>query len=541
MLTVEGRPLAVELYPLLTLVRVEESVQLPDAFTLRFDDPHFELFDRGLFTLGTRLDIALRAESEPVTVTSGEVTAISVEPGAAGRHELVLTGLDVTHRLARGPKTRSFLQMTDADIAVQIAADHQLDTDIAPTGEVHDYVLQASQTDYAFLRQRADRIGFDLWISDHTLYFKPRPRSATTPPVLRWGANLHTFKVRFSSTDRCEEVTVRGWDPIAKRAVVGRATEGDFGTTAPAAAELADSARHAFGSVARFAGQFPVSTQAEADALATSLLHRASGGEVLLRGEAQGDPLLTAGAEVSIEQVGRRLAGRYRLTSVEHLYGTSRPYVTRFVSGGKDPSGIADLLGSPPAEGRRGWGSLVVGVVTNNDDAERLGRVKVTFPTLSEGDESAWARLVAPGGGPQRGLQCLPEVGDEVLLGFELDDKRRPLVLGGLWSREDLPPDPQVVSGGKTLARVWRSRNGHGLELRDADQSAVNLDLGDAGCFLHLTKAETALQGEDKLVVKADRIEIRAAAKLALSGSQVEISADSELKLAGQPIKLNSP
>jgi len=539
-LTVDGRPLATELYTQLTLVRVEESVLLPDAFTVRFDDPYFQLLDRGTFTLGTRLEIALRAEGDPITVTSGEVTALSVEPGAGGRHELVLGGFDVTHRLARGPKTRSFVQMTDADIAAQIAADHGLDTDIEATHEVHEYVLQASQTDYAFLRQRAERIGFDVWIGEGKFFFKARPKATAAPPPLRWGENLLRLKVRFSSADRCDQVTVRGWDAAGKQAVVGRATEGDLGTTASAASELASSARDAFGRVTRFAGQFPVSSQAEADALATSLLLKTSGGEVVLRGEARGDPRFAAGAEVTLEQVGSRLAGRYRLTSVEHLYGATAPYVTRFVSGGKDPLSMPDLLaGAAPAEGRRGWGSLVVGVVTNNDDAEHLGRVKVKFPTLSDDDESAWARLVAPGGGSQRGLMCLPEVGDEVLVGFELDDHRRPLVLGGLWNRKDKPPDPDAADGGKTRARTWRSRNGHRLELRDEDKGAVNLDLGDAKCYLHLAKDESDLHAEQKLVLEGQEIEVRATRKLTLGAAQVEISADGQLTVSGKPIKLN--
>ena len=78
--------------------------------------------------------------------------------------------------------------------------------------------------------------------------------------------------------------------------------------------------------------------------------------------------------------------------------------------------------------------------MTNNDDTDKLGRVKVKYPTLSDSDESTWARVATPGGGVQRGLQWIPEVGDEVLVGFELGDKTRPMILGGLWSRKDKPP-----------------------------------------------------------------------------------------------------
>jgi phage protein D/phage baseplate assembly protein gpV len=545
-LTVDGRPLATDLYARLTLARVEESVHLPDFFALHFDDPHFELFDKGTFTLGTRVEIAFRAESDPVVVTTGEVTAVSVEPGVTGRHELVLNGLDLTHRLARGAKSRSFQRVTDADIATRIAGEYSLEPDVDGTGEVHEHVWQAGESDYAFLRRRAARIGYDVWVSDRTFHFKRGPRGSGAPPVLRWGGNLHHFTVRFASAERCDEVEVRGWDPLAKRSVTGRATEGEHGTDAAAATELADAARRSFGRVTRWAGQFPVADQAEADALAGSLLLRTSGGEVVLRGEAAGDPRLGAGAEVTVEQVGQRLSGRYRITGVEHVYGAGRPYVTRLVCGGKDAAGLADLVGGPGSgaglgDGHRprGWGGLVTAIVTNNADPEQLGRVKVTFPTLSADDESGWARVASPGAGPSRGLQWLPEVDDEVLVGFEFGDLSRPVVLGGVWSREDPPPQPDVCSGGAVNARVLASREDSRLVLTDDPTPAVDLTLAGGTCALHLEQSESSLTGDQKLVVTATQVEVRATQKLTLNGAQVEISSSGPLVLSGKPIKLN--
>jgi phage protein D/phage baseplate assembly protein gpV len=539
-LTADGRPLPAELYAQLTLVRVEESVHLPDFFAIHFDDPHFELFDRNTFSLGTRIEIAFRAEGDPMVVTSGELTAISVEPGVSGRHELVLTGLDLTHRLARGPKSRSFQRVTDADIATRIAGEYGLEADVDGTGEVHEHVLQAAETDYAFLRRRAARIGFDFWISERTFHFKRTVRGSGSPPALRWGQNLRQFTVRFASGERCDEVQIRGWDPLGKRAVKGRATEGEPGTDAAVAGEMAAAARRSFGRVQRSAGQFPVADQAEADALAKSLLLRTSGDEVVLRGEAAGDPMLGAGVQVRVEQVGSRLSGRYRVTSVEHVYGAGRPYVTRFVCGGKEPAGLADLVaaGSGAPE-RRSWGSLVVGIVTNNADPEKLGRVKVTFPTLSDQDESTWARVAVPGGGKKRGMQWLPEVDDEVLVGFELDDKNRPIVLGGLWSRTDPPPQPDVCSGGKVNARVLASRGDSRLVLTDDPTPAVELALGGGSCSVHLERSQSSLTGDQKLVISASQVEVKATGKLVLNGAQVEITSSGPLTLSGKPIKLN--
>ena len=77
---------------------------------------------------------------------------------------------------------------------------------------------------------------------------------------------------------------------------------------------------------------------------------------------------------------------------------------------------------------------VVVGVVTNNQDPDGLGRVKVKFPWLSDADESSWARIAAPMAGKERGLYFLPEVDDEVLVIFEHGDLRFPFVPGALWN-----------------------------------------------------------------------------------------------------------
>ncbi|GIM93930.1 VgrG-related protein [Paractinoplanes toevensis] len=536
-LTIDGRPLAPENYPLLALVRVEESVQLPDYFAIHFDDPHFELFDKGTFTIGTRVEIAFRAEGDPVVVTSGEITAISVEPGISGRHELVLTGFDLTHRLARVPKSRSFQRVTDADIASRIAGEYGLDADVDATGAAHDYVLQAGETDYAFLRRRAARIGFDVWVSDKKFYFKKAPRSTATPPKLTYGKNLAKFATRFSAAERSDEVEIRGWDHLGKEAITGRSDRTELGTDAPAAQEMSDAARRAFGRTKRNAGQFPVTDQAEADALAGSLLLRASGEEVVLRGEAMGDPLIGAGAKVQIEGVGSRMTGSWRVTQVEHTYGANRPYLTRFVCGGKEPAGIADLTTGKAVE-KQGWSGLVVGIVTNNDDPEKLGRVRVKFPTLSQDDESAWSRIATPGGGKERGLQWIPEVDDEVLIGFELDDTTRPVILGGLWNRRDNPPDPGALGGGVVKQRMLVSRKDSRLVFDD-DKLEIDLLLGGTPCALKLEKSESSLTGDQKLVISATQIEIKATSKLTLSGAQVEITASGPLTASGKPIKLN--
>jgi uncharacterized protein involved in type VI secretion and phage assembly len=130
---------------------------------------------------------------------------------------------------------------------------------------------------------------------------------------------------------------------------------------------------------------------------------------------------------------------------VTHAYGGPTGYTTTFEVMGRLPRGLVDLAETAT---KNSWAkSLVVGIVTNNtpttDKAGTYGRVRVKYPTLDgEQNEGTWARVVGVGAGKDRGQMMLPQVGDEVLVGFENGDPHRPYVLGALWNGQDtLKPD----------------------------------------------------------------------------------------------------
>ncbi|QLE58024.1 phage baseplate assembly protein V [Nostoc sp. TCL26-01] len=108
-----------------------------------------------------------------------------------------------------------------------------------------------------------------------------------------------------------------------------------------------------------------------------------------------------------------------------------------------------------------------IGIVTNNQDPEKLGRIKVKFPWLSGEEESYWARVLTPMAGNDRGIYFLPEVDDEVLVAFEQGDINFPYILGALWNGKDKPPITNA--DGKNNQRVIKSRSGHMIVLDDTD------------------------------------------------------------------------
>ena len=158
---------------------------------------------------------------------------------------------------------------------------------------------------------------------------------------------------------------------------------------------------------------------------------------------AHGDPDIRAGAQVKISGLGQRLSGTYDVTSTTHTVTPGVGYETRFAVRGRRRGTLIELASGGGAPESRRLGP-VIGIVTNVKDEDNEGKVKVKFPWLSDADESAWARLSSPMAGPDRGLQLVPEVDDEVLVVFERGDPNRPIVIGSMWER-----------GGRSAAR-WR-------------------------------------------------------------------------------------
>jgi uncharacterized protein involved in type VI secretion and phage assembly len=197
---------------------------------------------------------------------------------------------------------------------------------------------------------------------------------------------------------------------------------------------------------------------------------------------------------------------------------------------------------------------VVVGIVTNNQDPEGMGRVKVNFPWLSADDESYWARVAAPMAGNNRGAWFLPEVNDEVLVAFEHGDVRAPYVLGALWNGQDAPP--RNNSDGKNNERVIRSRSGHELVFNDDSQGAHVQIKTNAGHLFVLddTPGQENITVQDKtgnntIVIDSaqNAITITAQMQLNLKAQTIEIDADTmltvkagaNLTIQGTLVKIN--
>jgi uncharacterized protein involved in type VI secretion and phage assembly len=212
-----------------------------------------------------------------------------------------------------------------------------------------------------------------------------------------------------------------------------------------------------------------------------------------------------------------------------------------------------------PEDGARFWG-VTVGLVTNNKDPDGLGRVKLALPWLAEGFETDWARVVSPMAGKSRGLYTLPEVDDEVLVGFEHGRLEAPFVLGALWNGTDKPPESNA--DGKNDHRSLTSRSGHVIRLSDKsgeerieilDKSGKNslvVDTasntvtvtGDTDVVVRATKGTLTLSGDQGVEISSAKGGVKVTAGAAVdveAKTDVNVKATTKLVLKGATVDIN--
>jgi len=500
-------------------ITVETSLHLPAVATLVLNDPRLTWIDDARLAPGTTLAIAAKAGAGEQPLFEGEIVEIEPDFGP-GTHRLTVRAFDRLHRLARGRHVRSFLNVSDGDLVRKIAQEVGLQAQVGPMGQVHPYVLQHAETNLEFLRGRAAMLGYLLFVSGKTLHCEP-PNVAGTPIEIEWGVTLSAFQPRLTTVEQVNGVTVRGWNPDDREEIVGQA---ERGRGAPQIGDMRASgevARAAFGMDAQdLVTDRTVRSQREADQLAQAVADRLAGHYIEAEGTCGGNPAIRAGAALHLRAVGNRFGGTYFVTAATHLYNGHEGYGTQFSVSGHQPATLLNLL-QAPREVAPATSGLLIGLVTDNQDPQGQGRVKVLFPSLSHDHASNWARVVAPGAGDERGIAFLPEVNDEVLVGFEQGDLHYPYVLGGLWNgRDELPSKVDRPGSGGVKKRVIGSRAGHtivfddddgagGITIADANGNTITLDSGSGAVTIQAVNNATIKAGGNLTLEARGQVEIK--------------------------------
>lgn len=564
---IEGNPLAKELEKYIEQVVVDDHLLLPGVFTITLLDPEREILERAGLRVGSKVEVwgSKRGDPEDKPLIHGEVTANEGDYDVCGAR-LVVRGYDTSHRLHLGRHTRTYLGQTDSDIAKRIADEARIEIgQIEPTTEVHEHVSQGNLSHWDFLKSRARQINFELAVVDGKFYFRPPQdssaapgegdlRTATDPRQLVFGTSLLEFHPRVTAAQQVAEVEVRSWDEHKKEAIVGTAKAGTV--AAKLDTQTPSGLAELFGALKFVSSDRPVGSNGEADGTAGAIAEQIGSAFAEAEGVARGDPLLRAGTPVSITGVAATFVGRYVLSHVRHVFD-SDGYRTHFDVSGRQERSILGLVAGAAAKsggnGRTTQTGLAIAIVTGNADPEKMGRVKLKFPWMDDNYESHWARVVQLGAGPQSGAVFLPEVGDEVLVGFEHGDFRFPYVIGGLYNGRDKPRLGEgLFDQGKVKRRGFVSRKGHRFVFFDDDKQSgialltadgnVKVALKETGSQLQISCAgDVTIHAGGKLTITSDgALNLESKAQLTIKGSAgVKIQSGAVVDIDGSIIQLN--
>ncbi len=425
--------------------RVQMNLRLPDACLLRFSDPNLATIDKFPIQIGSDIEVLLSGTDATSLTSVFKGKVVSLEPEFAQGTTLGFRAYDGSHMLHQTKVAATYQNMTAADIARKVGQRAGVsEGTIDSAGPAYDFVQQNNETDWEFLWKLASRIDFEVLVIDHQLYFrKAGPPAGTQDIELKWGDNLISFKPRVSAVQQVDQVTVRAHNP-AQSSPFEATTSLQEPVSAIGISRATAAAALSGGTMV--VADRPVLSQQEASDLADAYASHMGAGYLEAEGVAKGNPAIKAGSKVKIDGVGTSFGGTYVVSSCTQLFQGSHGYRTLFSTTGRSARSLVDLM---TPKGKRGWGnSVVIGIVTNNNDPDGLGRVRVKYPALGDDTEGWWARIASPNAGNARGLLMMPQVGDEVVIGFEHDDVHHPYVLGSLFNGQAKPGDDLAIQDG---------------------------------------------------------------------------------------------
>ncbi|KAA1244030.1 type VI secretion system Vgr family protein [Aquimarina sp. RZ0] len=223
--------------------------------------------------------------------------------------------------------------------------------------------------------------------------------------------------------------------------------------------------------------------------------------------------------------------GSFRITKVSHQLNEGGSYVNNFEGVSADIAAypLTDILAFPKS------GSQVAKVYDNNDP-DGLGRIKCQFQwQLATGQTTPWIRILTPHAGSGKGFHMLPEVSEEILVGFENNSAERPYMMGSLYNGVASPSDWQTDQNN---IKALRSRSGHTMELDDTKgNEELRIYDKDRNSIITYKSHEQSLQiyATENLEIIAKNIQITAEENINIQAKQnIESAAEGDVKILAQ-------
>ncbi|PKM82008.1 MAG: hypothetical protein CVU89_06620 [Firmicutes bacterium HGW-Firmicutes-14] len=316
-------------------VSVDNTLDGADSFSFTVNNS-YDLTRRevrwldSLFSLGQNVEIRMGYTDRFATMMTGLITSVRANFPSGAEPSLEVSGFDLSHNMMKKKHSPPWPpDIKDSDIAAKIASGYGLKAVVDDTKVKHPEVKQNQESDFEFLTRLAERNAFEFFVFGKDLYFRAPATDEDPAVTLEWGKTLVSFSPELNLSEQVSEVEVRGWDPGAKKEIVGKAKSGDE--------QGADSGRKTGSELVKTAYKqkvteclhMPVFSQEEGDMMARAILNRHAQGLVKGSGESIGLPEVLAGKNIKLTGLGKKFSKTYYIERTSHMIG-SAGYRTTF-------------------------------------------------------------------------------------------------------------------------------------------------------------------------------------------------------------------
>lgn len=553
-------------------VQVQRAINtVPSARLVLIDgdmpNKQFPLSDTDHFKPGALIKIGVGYGDDEEPIFEGLVVKHGLRVDGDNDARLIVECRGKAVRMTVGRKNANHLAQTDSQVIEALIGTTGLSADVESTSITYTELAQHYCSDWDFMLARAEAAGLLVIADDNQISVKQPVVSGQPVLKLTYGEDLIEFNAELDARTQFAKAHAVAWDPKTQAALLGADAE---------PASLNEHGDLDSATLAQVIGLPTMRLQAGAPMAKEALSKWAESlqlkaGLARVRGSMrfQGSAKAKVGALVTLEGVGSRFSGTVYLSGVHHEI-TDGNWLTeaRF---GLAPNWFVERsdVRAPAAAGLLpSVEGLQIGVVQKLDgDPDGEHRIQVSVPVLEAERAGVWARLVQFHGSDGIGTFFVPEVGDEVVLGYFGNDPSHPVVLGSLYSSKRAPPYA-LEAPNNTKAFVTRCKSkiefdeenkvitimtpaANQIVISDTDKSIVLKDetgnevkLSPAGISLDSPK-DIQLTAKGRIVLDAvGQISVTSKADVKVSGLNVECqaqvgltakgSATAELSAAGQ-------
>ena len=538
---VEGAELS-HTYSVMNIVVEKEINRIPTARIILLDgvpsEQDWELSNQDLFLPGKEIEIKAGYNSQEETIFKGIVIKHSLKIRTS-QSFLIVECKDKAVKLTIGRKSKYFYDSKDSDILEEIIGTYSLENDVEATTVQHKELVQYNVSDWDFCVIRAQANGKVLVVDDGKISVKKPDASQGEVETVSYGTTMLDFDAEMDARNQFQKVTSYGWNAADQ---VIQEMEASSPTVISSGNVSYDDLAAVIGlsnlELKNGAAAPDVALQAWADA--KTLFNRFS--KIRGRVKFQGIPAVKPNTTLKLEGVGDRFNGKVYVSAVRHQIAEGNWTVD--AQFGIDPNWFSETveINDQPAAGLlAGVQGLQIGIVTQlESDPDGENRILVRLPIISGSEQGIWARVSTLDAGSERGSFFLPEIDDEVIVGFINGDPDHPVVLGMMNSSAKAAPltaaDANNEKGFTTRSKMKFIFNDDKksviLETPAGKKITVDEDAGiiqiedDFSNKITMDSAGIALESPKNITIKASEDVI-------IDGKNVTLSANVQFKASG--------